>query len=105
MTAPALLAGLVLAIALIASGAVGAFTTANALKKVGAIAVALGGALLALALLQAPNLALIALVAVSFAYAVVGVALAVRLQEAYGVIETDEIDAADEQDEPRGPRP
>lgn len=102
MTAPALIACLALAVALIASGAVAAFTSASTVKKLAAIVIALTGAALALALLQAPRVAVVAAVAIAFAYAVVGVALTARLQEAYGGIETDEFDAADQNDEPRG---
>jgi hypothetical protein len=95
--------GLALAVALVAGGAVTAFASSNALKKTAAVVTALAGALLALALLGAPSVALVAAVAVAFAYCVVGVAISVRLQEAYGSVETGDVDAADEQDEPRGP--
>lgn len=102
MSAPALVACLALAVALIASGVVTAFVSAGALKKVAAVVIALMGACLALAVLQAPSIAVLAAVATAFAYAVLGVALTARLQEAYGVTETDELDAADQDDEPRG---
>ena len=103
MTSLALMVGLALAIALVAGGAAAAFASSNALKKVAAILTALGGATLAAALLGAPSSALLAGAAIAFAYCVVGVAVVVRLQEAYGSIETSELDAADEQDEPREP--
>jgi multisubunit Na+/H+ antiporter MnhC subunit len=93
--------GLTLAIALLAGGLVSAFASANALKKVAALSTALVGACLALALLGAPGAAVLAAVAIAFAYCVAGVAVAVRLQEAYGSVEVSELDAADDQDEPR----
>lgn len=95
--------GLTLAIALVAGGAVTAFASANALKKVAAVLTALAGAAFTAALLGGPNVVLIAVAAIAFAYCVMGVAVVVRLQEAYGSIETGELDAADEQDEPREP--
>jgi hypothetical protein len=100
---PALMIGLALAMALVAGGAVAAFVSSNALKKVAAVLTALVGAALAAALLGAPSGVLIAAAAVAFAYCVVGVAAVVRLQEAYGSIESSELDAADEQDEPKEP--
>lgn len=102
MNAPALVVCLALAVTVIASGAVAAFSSPSALKKLAAIVIALTGAALALALLQAPSIAVGAAVAIAFAYAVVGVALIARLQEAYGGIDADEFDAADQDDEPRG---
>lgn len=92
---------LALGVALVAGGAVAAFASANALKKITAVVLALSGATLTLAALQAPAIAIVAAVAIAFAYAIVAVAVAVRVQEAYGVVETDEIDGADQQDEPR----
>lgn len=103
MTSPPLMIGLALAVALVAGGAVAAFTSSNALKKVAALLTALVGAALAIALLGAPSSVLIAVAAIAFAYCVVGVAVIVRLQEAYGSIEISDIDGADEQDEPREP--
>lgn len=103
MNALAFVLTLALSVALLAGGAVAAFASANALKKVAGTLIALAGAATALAALQAPSLAVIAAVAIAFAYAVVGVAVVVRVQEAYGDIESDEIDAADRRDEPREP--
>jgi len=97
----ALLICLALAVALVAGGAVAAFASGNALKKTAATMASLVGAVLALALLGAPGGALVAGAAIALAYCVVGVAVAVRLQEAYGGIETSDLDAADDQDEPR----
>ena len=95
--------GLALAIALVAGGAVAAFASSNALKKIAAVLTALVGAALAAAMMGAPGAVLTAVAAVAFAYCALGVAVVVRLQEAYGSIEANELDAADEQDEPREP--
>ena len=101
MTSLALVFGLALGVALLSGGSVAAFASAHALKKVAAVLMALVGAALVLALLGAPSAAVLAAVAIAFAYCIVGVAIAARLQEAYGSVELDELDAADEQDEPR----
>jgi hypothetical protein len=103
VTSPALMVGLALAIALVAGGAVAAFVSSNALKKVAALLTAFVGAGLAAALLGAPSSVLTAVAAIGFAYCALGVAVVVRLQEAYGSVETSDIDAVDEQDEPREP--
>lgn len=103
MTALALMLGLALAVALVIGGAVGALASNNALKKVAAVLTAFIGAGLALAVMGAPSLALVVVAALGFAYCLVGVAIVVRLQEAYSSIEFPDLDAADEQDEPREP--
>lgn len=103
MSAPALTLGLALAVALLAGGAVTAFTANNALKKIAAVLTALVGAALSLSLVGAPSVAIIGAVAIALAYCVIGVSVAVRLQEAYGSVDLNEADAADEQDEPREP--
>jgi len=103
VTSPALLVALVLAVSLVGGGAVTAFASSNALKKLAAVLTALVGAGVALAVLGAPSATIAAALAIAFGYSVVGVAVVVRLQEAYGAIEASELDAADEQDEPRGP--
>jgi hypothetical protein len=103
VTTPALAVGLALAIALVAGGAVTAFVSANAVKKISATLTCLVGAGLTLALLGAPSSAVIAVVAIALGYAAIGVAITVRLQEAYGGIEASDLDAADEHDEPREP--
>jgi hypothetical protein len=95
--------GLALAIALVLGGAVAAFASRTVLKKVAALLTALVGAALAGALIGAPSNLLIAAAAIAFAYCAIGVAVAVRLQEAYGSIDTSDLDAADEQDEPPEP--
>lgn len=101
MIAPTLYAVLALAIALVAGGAVTAFASSNALKRVMAVLVALVGAALALGALGAPAIAVTAAVAIALGYVAVGVAVVVRIQEAYGAVEMRDLDAADEEDEPR----
>jgi len=103
VTSAALLSGLALAVALVVGGAVAALTAANAMKKIAALMLAFVGAALSLALLGAPGGAILAVVAIAFAHTAIGVSIAVRLQEAYGGVETGELDAADEEDEPREP--
>jgi hypothetical protein len=103
VNAPAVILGLALAVALIAGGSVAAFARANALKRLAGVLIALAGAALALAILQTPGPAVLAVIAIALAYVTLGNAVAVRLQEAYGAIESDEIDSADQQDEPQEP--
>jgi predicted tellurium resistance membrane protein TerC len=105
MSAAVVAYGAAFAIALVVamSAALAAFTSSNATKRVAALLVALIGAVLAAAALGAPASVLIAGGALAFVYCTVGVALIVRLQEAYGGVEVFEIDAADEQSEPREP--
>jgi len=105
MTAQVIASGGVFAVALVIAlaGAFAALTSANVVKRVTAVLVALIGAMLALAALGAPASALIVGGALVFAYGAVGVALIVRLQEAYGGVEIGDIDSADAQSEPREP--
>ncbi|MEQ1817330.1 MAG: hypothetical protein ABL871_01875 [Terricaulis sp.] len=81
--------------ALVMIGAVAALLSANAIKRVGGLLVSGFGAVAALAAMGAGSAPVIVGVAVLFAYAVVGTAVVVRLQESYGSIEAPEIDAAD----------
>jgi multisubunit Na+/H+ antiporter MnhC subunit len=83
------------AIALLAIGAVTAWAGANAAKRVVGCIVALFGAALALAALGAPAAFVLTAVVLSFAYLALGAGIVVRLQEAYGGVETTEIDSAD----------
>ena len=76
----------------------------NLTKRLIALFVTMVGALLAASILHADSGALIAGVAVATAYAALGFALLVRLQEAYQSIETDDVDGADLSDEPPEPR-
>jgi hypothetical protein len=91
------------AIALTMAGAATALIGQNAIKRLVGLTLAGLGALVALAL-WAPQ-AVMAGAAILFAQVAIGAALAVRLQEAYGAIETREIDAADAASEPPGRRP
>lgn len=99
---PGLLA-LALAVALVAAGALTAAASSNAMKKILGVLISLVGAVFALALLAAPDAAVLAALAIAFAYVVVGVAVTVRLQEGYASIEALDLDAADAQEEPREP--
>ncbi len=81
-------------------GAVSASTSPNALHRVAGVLAAICGSLLSLAALGMGQDVLLAGAAVALAQVIVGVALAVRLQEAYGGIEVDDIDAADAAAEP-----
>jgi len=92
-----------LAAALVMAGAVAAWTSPNAIKRLASVLIASFGAMMGLAALAAPTGVLVAGVAVAFAYLAIGAALIVRLQEGYSAVETPEIDAADEADEPREP--
>jgi hypothetical protein len=93
------------AMALLIAGAAAALLSPNAIKRLAGLTIAGLGALAALAALSAPDVALIAGVAVLFAQLAIGVAIVVRLQESYGAIETPELDAADAQSEPRDVAP
>lgn len=99
---PGLLA-LGFAIALMAAGALTAAASSNAMKKILGVLISLVGAAFALALLAAPDAAVLGALAIAFAYLVIGVAVTVRLQESYASIEAHELDAADAQEEPREP--
>lgn len=87
------------ALALMMFGAVAAWVSANALKRIAGGVISFAGALLAGAALGAPVELLIAGLAAAFAFVALGVAVAVRLQEGYGAIEAPELDQADAQDE------
>jgi hypothetical protein len=89
------------AIALVVIGAAAALLMANAIKRVAGLTIAGFGATVALAVLGAPDSALVASVAVLFAQTLVGVAIVVRLQESYGGVEAPEIDNADRDDDVR----
>jgi hypothetical protein len=92
-----------LAAAVAMAAAFTALTSANAVKRVVSIVVALIGAMLASAALAAPAQLVVAAGALAFAFCAVGVALIVRLQEAYGAVEVGDFDSADEQSELREP--
>lgn len=90
-------------VALLMIGAVTAWTSTNVVKRLAGLMIALIGAVLAMAVLGAPGIALIAGVTAALASLLIGLALLVRLQESYGGVETPEFDIADEQSEPIEP--
>lgn len=98
----ALISGLNLAAAflLFILGAAACLTSSNAIKRVMALFAAMTGAMLAVTALHASNGLIVAGIAVSVAQTLVGIGVAVRLQEGYGSVESNEIDAADGEDEP-----
>lgn len=94
---------LALSLLLALAGAVVAWTSANAVRRVAGGVLAFMGALAVLATLEAPAAALTAALAVAAAFLLVGAALTVRLQEAYASTDAGEVDAADAGDD-AGPR-
>lgn len=88
-----------LALALLFVGAAVAWSAANAIKRVVALELASVGALIGMAALGAPAGLLVVAVGAGFALLLLGLALAVRLQEAYGGVETPDIDRADAEDD------
>ena len=84
-------------------GVTTALASANAVKRVCGLTLVMLAVLLALAALRVPQAALMAGLAVVFAQMLIGAAVLVRLQEAYGVIEVAEFDAADAKAEPAEP--
>ena len=88
------------AFALLLMGAIAAWTAPNAMKRVAGVIVALIGASIAMAALQAPPSWLVAGAAIALAYCVVGTTVVVRLQEAYGAAEASALNAADDEGEP-----
>lgn len=89
-----------LGVAIVLIGAVTAWTSVNAVKRLGGLVIAQLGAVLTLAALGAPHGLLLAAITIGVAVLVIGAALIVRLQEAYSGVELAEIDLADEQGEP-----
>lgn len=86
-------------VALLIVGAGCAWLSANAVKRVIGVVLALFGALLTLGALGAGD-AGVAGLAAGFAYLALGAALVVRLQEDYGGVEIPAHDSADEASEP-----
>ena len=95
---------LAVAVAMLMLGAVTAWTSTNFIKRVAGLLVASLGALCSAAALSAPASLLVVGIAAAFAQLVIGVALGVRLQEAYGGAEAAEFDAADDANEPAEPK-
>jgi len=98
------IANLAVAVLLLSLAAAMCLSTNTMSRRLIALFVAMVGAILGAAGLHADGGLLIAGVAVAAAYAAVGVALLVRVQEAYQSVEADELDAADLSDEPVEPR-
>ena len=90
-------AELAAAVALLSLGAVMAWASANAAKRVAGVQLGLLGACLGVAALDAPTPFVLAAIVVAVAHLALGLAIIVRLQEGYGGVETPEIDAADKQ--------
>jgi len=88
--------GLVLASALLMTGAGVAVAASSVVRRLIGVLVALLAAVLAAAALGSSQAVVVAAVAITFAYCALGVGVLVRLQEAYGATETGEIDSADD---------
>lgn len=91
---------LALAVALLILGALTAWTSANVVKRLVGLVLGQLGALIGLAALHAPNAALLAAIALAAGQLILGAALVVRLQEAYGGVEAPDFDVADDRSEP-----
>jgi hypothetical protein len=98
--------GLLMAAAfgLVFGGAASALAGANLVKRVSGVLAAFVGSMIGLSALGAEASAVVAAVAVAFAYCAVGASILVRLQESHGAIETSAIDGNDQADEPVEPR-
>ena len=98
------IAGLAGAVLLLCVGAAGGLSASNVSKRLVALFIAMIGAVLGAAALHVGAGMLLAGLAVAAAYAAIGFALLVRLQETYQIVEADELDASDLADEPLEPR-
>ena len=94
-------ASLAIGVLLALAGAAVAWSSPNLTKRLVAICVSVIGAIVALAVLGAPQALLAAAAATGFAYAALGAALSVRAQESYDGVEAPDLDAADAADEKR----
>ena len=92
-----------LGVASVAVGAVMALSSTNAAKRVMGLLIGHLAALMTLSVLHAGSAAMLAGLAIALASLLLGVALLVRLQEAYNGVEAPELDAADAQSEPAEP--
>lgn len=104
--APALLVlrlGLAASVVLLVCGATLAWSSASFTKRVAGVIIALSGAIAGVAVVGAPQAALIAGAVTLFAYATIGVGVLARLQEDYGATEIADIDRADAESEPPEP--
>ena len=75
-------------------------TSSNAVKRIAGMVIAQSGATLGAIALGLPAAGATAMLAVMLAGLLIGAAIVVRLQEAYGSIEALEIDDADNYSEP-----
>ena len=98
------LANAAVAIVLLGVAAAAIFSTANLMRRVIGLFIALLAGILAASALRADGGVIIAGVGIATAYAAISIALLVRVQEAYRSVEIDELDAADLSDEPVEPR-
>lgn len=98
-----MVAELAIAAALLALGAVMAWSSANAAKRLAGVQIALLGGCVALAVIEAPSTLMLIAIAVALAHVALGGAIIVRLQEAHGGVEAPDIDSADKQSEPVEP--
>lgn len=89
---------------LLCIGAAACLGASNVSKRLVALFIAMIGALLAAAALHVGDGTLLAGIAIAGAYAALGFAVLVRLQESYQSVEADELDARDLADEPLEPR-
>lgn len=88
------------ALALLALGAALALTSGNAAKRAVGMVIAQSGATLGAIALGLPAAGATAMLAIMLASLLIGAAIVVRLQEAYGSVEAPEIDEADRYSEP-----
>jgi hypothetical protein len=95
---------LAVAFALTLMGAAAAFAGANVWKRIGGVLASLMGAVLGCGALGAGAGAIVAVMAVVLGYCMLGAAVGVRIQEAYGAVETPALDSADQGSEPPEPR-
>lgn len=98
------IANAAVAIVLLGLAAAAIAGAANLVRRVIALFLALLGGILAASALHADGGLIVAGVGIAAAYAAIGVALLVRVQETYRSVEVDELDAADLSDEPVEPR-
>lgn len=98
------IANLAAAVLLLCVGAAACLSASNLSKRVVALFIAMVGAVLSAAALHVGGGTLLAGIAIAAAYAALGFALLVRLQETYQSVEADELDASDLAEEPPEPR-
>lgn len=85
------------ALALFAIGAALGFGASNLVKRLLGVAIAQSGGALAALAIGAPHIFAVAQIAALIATLVLGAAIAVRMQEEYGAVESVALDAADDE--------